>query len=185
MKNKKSFTMIELLISLSIFAVIMITLLTAFRTGIFGLNRMQESIEASEYGFIALSHINKDLRNSFVYSKEDSKFKGEKDSLSFMTLSPNYSFVNYYLSGNELLRLIRSGQEALKSGSGIKPRVVAKRIKRIEFTYFSSDPDTKQLKETNAWEEPSFMPAAVRIILIPEKTEEAGFTRTIYLPLGK
>ncbi len=182
MKNAKSFTLIELLISISIFAVIMVTLFSAFRTGIFGLSRIEESALVSETGYIALSRIDKDLRNSFAYSPDDSKFTGKKDSLSFLTLNPNFAYVNYYFSGNKLLRLVRINKDALKTDSETKPKVLAKDVKQIEFVYLYIDPATNKFKETDTWNGASALPSAVRVKLVSEKKEEALFVRTIYLP---
>ena len=48
MKIKSAFTLIELLISVSIFAVIMVSLYSAFSTGVLGLGKIEESAAVSD-----------------------------------------------------------------------------------------------------------------------------------------
>lgn len=181
MKNRRSFTLLELLISISIFAVVMLSLYAAFSSGIFGLRRVEEEAVASETGYLALSRIGRDLRNAFAYSADDVKFTGQKNTLSFLTLGPEFTAVSYTLSGNNLLRSAGINKDALNTDSGIKPRVVAKNVKQIEFTYISCDPDTKELTEAGDWNDAAALPVAVRVILTLEKRENAPLSRTIYL----
>ncbi len=185
MRNKKAFTLVELLISISIFAVIMISLYSAFSTGVLSLGRIEESATASQTGYMILSRIERDVRNSFAYSPDEAKFIGNKNSLSFLTLSPEFSYVSYSLNGNKLLRLIRKNKAALENNSEIKPRILAQNVKQLEFTYLSSDPDTKELKESDAWSDNTALPAAIKVNLILENKPGNPYTRTIYLISGK
>ncbi len=180
MKNKKAFTLIELLISIAIFAVIMVSLYSAFNTGVLGLGRIEASATASQTGYMILNQIDKDIKNSFVYSPDAVKFIGKKNALAFLALTPEFSYVSYSLSGNKLFRLVRINKEALKNDSEIKPKVLAQNIKQIEFTYIYPDPDTKELKETDNWTDNTAFPTAVRVSLILEKKAETPFIRTIY-----
>ncbi len=181
MKYKKAFTLIELLISISIFAVIMVSLYSAFGTGVLGLGKIEESATAYQTGYMILSRIEKDLRNSFAYSADEVKFTGKKDALTFLTLTPEFSLISYSLSGDKLLRLVRINKDALKTDSETKPKALAQNIKQIEFTYFYPDPDTKELKENDNWTDNTAFPTAVRVRLILEKKADAPFVRTIYL----
>ncbi|MDO8662639.1 MAG: prepilin-type N-terminal cleavage/methylation domain-containing protein [Candidatus Omnitrophota bacterium] len=181
MKNEKAFTLIELLISIAIFAVIMVSLYSAFSTGVLGLGKIEESATASQTGYTILSRIGKDLRNSFAYSADEVKFTGKNDALTFLSLTPEFSWVSYSLSGDKLLRLVRINKDALKTDSETKPKVIAQNIKQIEFTYLYTDPDTKELKENDNWTDNTTLPTAVRVRLILEKKADVPFIRTIYL----
>ncbi len=185
MKEEKAFTLVELLISISILAIIMLSLYSAFNTGVLGLRQVEEGALVSESGYLILSRIDRDLRNSFAYYNDDVKFVGKKDALSFLSLTPDFSFISYSLNGNKLLRLIRTNKEAIKADSKTNPRVLAKNVKQIEFTYLAFDPNTKKLKETDSWTDNTALPVAVRITLTLEKKEASPFVRTIYLPVGK
>jgi len=185
MKEEKAFTLVELLISISIFAIIMLSLYTAFNTGVLGLRQVEENAIASETGYLVLSRIDRDLRNSFAYCDVDVKFAGKKEALSFLSLTPDFSFISYSLSGNKLLRLLRTNKDALKADSKTNPRVLAKNVKQIEFTYLALDPNTKKLKETDSWTDNTALPVAVRVTLTLEKKEAFPFIQTIYLPVGK
>ncbi|MFH0856107.1 MAG: type II secretion system protein GspJ [Candidatus Omnitrophota bacterium] len=185
MRHSKAFTLIELLISLCVFAIIMVTLYSAFNTGVTGLGRIEANATALESGYFTLERIGKDLRNSFAYSSDDSRFSGDNAGLSFLTLGPQFSFIKYSLSGKVLLRLARVNQDALQNASGTKPKILARNVKQIKFTYIYLDPDSKELKETDAWNDTSALPVAVKVNLVLEGKRDAAFTRTIYLPLAK
>lgn len=185
MKKNEAFTLVELLISLSIFAVIMIALYSAFSTGIGGLRKIESSALACESGYFALERINKDLRNSFAYLPDNVKFSGNGAGLSFLTRLPDFSFVKYSLGDKTLFRLVRTNQDALKDSSETKPRILAKNVATASFTYIYPDPASGELKETDIWNDPSALPAAVRVEITLEGKKESPFIRTIYLPGAK
>ena len=185
MKIKSAFTLIELLISVSIFAVIMVSLYSAFSTGVLGLGKIEESAAVSETGYMILGRIERDLRNSFAYSSDDVKFTGDKSGLTFFTLSPLFSCVTYSFSAGKLFRSVRINKDALKIDAQIRLRLLAQNIKQMWFTYLLFDPEAKILHESDTWNDPAVLPTAVRVSFILEKKDNFTFKRTIYLPLGK
>ncbi|MCX5715091.1 MAG: prepilin-type N-terminal cleavage/methylation domain-containing protein, partial [Candidatus Omnitrophica bacterium] len=68
MKKTKAFSLVELLIASAIFAVVMVSIYSAFRTGIFGYKNIRENIEIYQSARFILERINLDLRNAFAYS---------------------------------------------------------------------------------------------------------------------
>ena len=96
MKNRRSFTLVELLIASSIFAVVMVALYAAFSSGVFGYRNIQERIDAYHQARLVLEHLDRDLRNSFAYSAADTKFSGQNDKVSFFSLVDDYR-------GNEII----------------------------------------------------------------------------------
>ena len=85
------FTLVELLITSSIFLVVMSMLYLAFQSGIFGYRNIEETINLYQTAREILERLNLDLRNSVVYSDEDTKFIGTKNEVSFLTLVNTYS----------------------------------------------------------------------------------------------
>lgn len=185
MKKNKSFTLIELLISISIFAIIMTAIYASFNTGVLGIRQIEENSRVLRTAYLVLSRINKDLRNSFAYCDDQVKFAGSKGALSFLSLTPDFSFISYSLDGNKLLRLIRVNKDAFKDDSETKSRVLAKNVKQIEFTYLALNPNTKNIQETDSWSDSAALPLAVRVSLTLEKREASPFVRTIYLTQEK
>jgi len=195
MQKTKAFTLVELLIASSIFIVVMLTIYSAFHTGIFGYRNIEEAIDTYQAAGQILGRINLDLRNSFVYSANETKFEGENKQISFLALVDSYqedktvqdyAFVSYALEGNKLMRLCRINQDALNNESETKSEEMADNIEVI-FTYFYIDPDdptNNSLKEKGAWDDKVKLPAAVKINLTVKGKTESNFQRTVYLPLA-
>jgi type II secretion system protein J len=188
MNKSRSFTLIELLIASSIFAVVMVALYAAFSSGVFGYRNIDERVSAYQQARQAMGRINRDIRNSYVYSSGDVKFGGTADKVSFMTLVDDYSlleivrnmaFVSYYLEGNTLMRLCRRGQESLKDTSQAKADEMSFDIDKLTFTYIYED--NGALKEADAWDSSKKLPVAVMVKLSLKKKSTYDFERTIYL----
>ena len=90
MKLVKALTLVELLIASSIFVVVMVTIYSAFHSGIFGYRNIEETLDVYQTARSILGRINLDLRNSFAYSEDETKFVGEKNKISFLTLVDTY-----------------------------------------------------------------------------------------------
>lgn len=200
MKPSKAFTLVELLIASSIFLVVAVTIYSAFGAGIFGFRDIQENIDIQQAARQVLGRIDIDLRNSFVYSMNETKFTGNENEISFLTLVDTfskdkivqeYAFVSYAVSQNTLMRLCRRGQESLNVNSEISPEEIAANISQIAFSYGYIDPADGSLRFQDSWGSPSasseqkVLPVAVKIaVSIKDKTEQT-FERIIYLPLAK
>jgi len=188
MKKSRSFTLVELLIASSIFAVVMVALYAAFSSGVFGYRNINERVSAYQQARQVLGRINRDIRNSYAYSSGDTKFSGTADKVSFMALVDDYSllefvrnvaFVSYYLEGNTLMRLCRRSQECLKDSSRVKADEMGSDIDKLTFTYIYED--NGALKEADAWGFAKKLPAAVKVKLSLKKKFTYDFERTVYL----
>jgi prepilin-type N-terminal cleavage/methylation domain-containing protein len=203
------FTLVELLVASSIFVVVMLTIYSAFHSGIFGYRNIEATIDTYQTARMVLERINLDLRNSFAYSQEESKFQGKNNELSFLTLVDSYqyqedkiiqiqdyAFVSYQLETNKLMRLCRKNQEALKEEekSEIQPEEMASGVD-IEFEYgdiYTGPTGQQEIKFKKSWaveladeklaDEKRVLPQAVRVNLTIKGKAEQNFARTIYLP---
>lgn len=192
--NNRSFTLIELLIASSIFIIIMVTLYLSFNTGLFGYKRIEDALFSSSTALRALGRINLDLRNSFAYSDNETKFQGNENEISFLTLldafrddkiTQDYAFISYNLEGNKLLRLCRRNQDSLNEKADMKSQILASDIEKIIFSYGHYDSGKHTLEWEDKWNETAGLPAAVKIILTVKKNETGcDFERMIYLVLG-
>lgn len=194
MKRSYGFTLVELLIAASIFVVVMVSIYSSFGAGMFGYNDIEENIRISQAARQILERINLDLRNSFAYSDSDSKFKGERLDISFLSvldsfskdeITQDYAFISYKLEGDKIMRLCRRNQEALKETSGIEAEEISALIEELVFSYA----DIVALEHTLEWKD-SFgevqktLPAAVKVKLILKSKVKEEFERTIYIPLA-
>jgi len=186
------FTLVELLITSSIFVVIMLTIYSAFHTGIFSYRNIQDSIDTHQAAGQILERINLDLRNCFVYSADETRFEGKNKQISFLALADSYqednivqdyAFISYGLEGDKLMRLCRKNLEALNDKSEIKPEEMADNVD-IVFSYFYIDRADNSLKEKEIWNDPKNLPTAVKINLTLKGKTELNFERIIYLPLA-
>ena len=143
MKKNKALTLVELLIASSIFVLVMTTIYSAFHTGMFGYRNIDENINVYQTARLILGRINLDLRNSFVYSADESKFEGESNKLRFLTLVDSYqgnqivqdyAFVSYEWEKNKLMRVCRKNKESLNEESEIPSEEMASDIDGINFS---------------------------------------------------
>jgi len=190
--KEKAFTLVEILIASAIFLVVVMTIYSAFHTGVFGYRNIQETIDTYQNASRFLEQLNLDLRNSFAYSKEETRFVGNKGDISFLTLvntftqgsiSPDYALVSYKVQDNILMRLCRRNKESLNEKSEIKPEEIASDLQDLSFTYGYIDPVDKTFKFKDSWglepDEQKNFPQAVKVKLTLKN--KAEFQRTIYL----
>lgn len=199
MKNKRAFTLAELLIASLVLTVVMVTIYASFRTGLFGYRNIEETINTYQAARQILERLNLDLRNSFAYSGEDAKFKGTVSELSFMSLADtfsqdkitqSYSFVSYSLNGAKLTRSCRKDKDSLNEKSETQPEEMPSDIGKLEFSYGVAG-DDGALKFQDSWaaedapQEKKKLPAAVKVKLTLRNKMQEEFERTIYLTLAQ
>jgi type II secretion system protein J len=189
MKLNRAFTLVELLIAASIFAVVMVSLYAAFATGVFGYRNIEERIGAYQEAINILTFIDKDIRNSLPFSSAEVKFSGSASSVSFFTLVDDYqgsemtrtlARVSYERNGPGLMRTCRRKQESLSLNPQTKPEEIASGVEDMVFTYLYNDGGA--LKEKDSWQDLKALPAAVKVKLKIKKKSVYDFERTIYLP---
>jgi type II secretory pathway component PulJ len=194
MKRHSAFTLAEVLISSSIFLVVLVTVYSAFHTGVFGYRNIEDRIALYQAGRFILERIQLDLRNSFAYSKDETGFLGLADEISFLTLVDTfwqntlikeYALVSYSPKDNLLMRLCKRGKQALDEKSSSSPDEMAQGLQKLNFEYGYVDPIDKSLKFKDSWvaeSEQKIFPVAVRIKLVLRNKTVQDFERTIYLP---
>lgn len=197
MRKSKSLTLVELLIASSILGLVMATVYSAFYTGIFGYKDIEKNIEICQSAGQILERLNLDLRNSFYYSKDESKFEGETDRLSFLTLVASYegskiiqdyALVSYKLENKRLSRLCRKAKESLSDKSEIESEEMAGYIGKLIFSYGFTNADTKTMEFKDKWDDKKRLPQMVEISLsIADKDSKISreFRRTVFLPLAE
>ena len=199
MKKYKALTLIELLIASSIFVVVIVTIYSAFHSGIFGYRNIEETIDTYQAARSILGRINLDLRNSLVYKDDDTKFSGSQNEICFLTLVDKFgqdrllqelAFLSYKLEKDKLMRLCRKNQEALKENSEIQPEEMADNVE-IKFEYGYKPQGKDEIEFKTSWPSPDIpdgqklLPVAVKVNLTVKEKGEQKFERTIYLPLAE
>lgn len=203
MKKKHGLSLMELLIATSIFAIIILSIYSAFQTGILSYRKIDSAFEVYQTARIILSRMELDLKNSFAYLEGDSKFSGDRQILSFFTiidsfenekLYSNICRLKYEVKDGILKRTCYRGLDALKENPDVEPEELTSEIKEVRFEYAltSTDPD-KLCDWQEIWppdnNKKNTLPLAVKIKLVlieKAKPEEKAveFNKTVSLPLG-
>ncbi len=203
-KKTNAFTLIELLITTVIFAVVVVSLYSAFHAGILSYNRLDSVFNVFQASRMAFNRLELDLRNAFIYSDTDSKFKGTAQALDFFSICDTYdkdksyrnvSRMKYELSGNILKRTNLSGLSALDDMADSEPDEMAD-IKEISFKYAFADGNSDNpYSWQDLWpmlvNQKEILPAAViirlSVIQRDKNNNELGvseFKKIISIPLG-
>jgi len=194
MKKPKAFTLVELLIASGIFLVLMLTVYSSFHTGMLGYRNIEEAIDTYQTARQILERINLDLRNSFAYSGNETKFTGTGNSISFLTLVDtfsedeivqDYALVSYTLIDKKLLRQCRKNQESLNENSEVQAEEMASKIEGINFRFGYLNAD--KLEWSDSWpregaleDEKKALPVKVEVKLTIKNRIEQVFQRTIF-----
>jgi len=194
MMARKGFTLIELLVSISIFAVIMSSLYFAFSTGTFGWRNIEQNTASFQSALNLFGRINSDLRNSFPYNSDDSKFTGEEGKVSFLTLvnsnvaggvEKDYANVSYWLEGVNIVRSLKLNKDALNDAKVAPTAIISNNIKGISFSYLKQKEGTDIMEEKNVWQSTDGFPDAVKITLTMLGAQAKTYIRTVYFPIVK
>jgi len=182
---------VELLVASTICAILLVTIYSAFRIGLRSHKNIEESINIHQAARVAFGQINLDIRNAFVYKKDDVGFLGEKNKFSFFTLVDNYrqgkivrdyAFVTYTLEEDRLMRLYLYNQDYLENTSGMQGEEIISDIEKIVFSYGFLDTNDKTLKFKESWNDKTNLPQAIKVELSLNGKIKKDFSRTIYLP---
>lgn len=208
MGRRTGFTLVELLIASAISAIIILSIYSAFQTGILSYGRLDSATTLFQTARSIFNRMELDLVNAFAYKQEDAKFSGNAASLDFFSAVPSFvegestpgvSRIKYSLQQNSLQRNFFSGLDTLKEGLEPYAAEMSSEVKQIGFQYaFPSDnPETPLSwqdfwpKEEDAAQKKS-LPVAVKIKLSliekDRRQKEIGsveFNKVILLPEGQ
>lgn len=193
----------ELMLAVSIFAVIALCLYSVFSGGIRVWRRQEEGFKYYHAVRLALDRMATDLRNSIEYSLPEkvgltsdtnlsSVFTGEKKQLSFVTLiGMDLAKVTYYLDnsssgGHALKRKIVLQKEGFRDENS-RDEVLARGLDDLSFEYaYEADTDAPDWRD--AWAQADSnkglkqkIPAGVRITLV---LKNETFIKTVFVPHG-
>lgn len=144
--KKNGFTLIELLIALAIFSAIILSIYSAFYTGVLSYNKMDSAFNTYQEARVIFNRMERDLKNSFAYSNTDSGFRGSSQSLEFFTAIDSYnkadSEINLYrmkymLTLNSLERSFYKGVEVFNPDFERNPEELTSDAEELVFQYAS------------------------------------------------
>lgn len=178
-RKKKSFTLIEVLITSAITGIIILSVFSAFNTGFLAYKRVDSAFDIYQQARIIFSKLETDLRNSFAYSKDASCFKGSAQSMDFFNISDIYGqdkqhselcYIKYQFDGSILRRSVYAGIAALGDYADDEEQKFSNTVSSIDLEYACiNEDDEKSITWQDSWpqteEQIRQLPRAVKIKL--------------------
>ena len=178
-RRQRAVTLVELLIATSIFSIIILSLYSAFNTGVSSYRRIDGSFTLYQTARIALNRMSVDIANTFAYGKSDSQFKGNATAIDFFSIVDIYEKtqilpmvcrIKYELSDGVLTRVCYKGIDAISSVNETRREEIAYNVKDISFVFAAAG---EKAREEYQWQESwpkdekqkKCLPLAVRIKL--------------------
>jgi prepilin-type N-terminal cleavage/methylation domain-containing protein len=128
--TQSAFTLVEVLVSISIFAIIAAAIIAVFTKGVEVWENTRISTNFREEALLFLEGLEKELKNNI--NLRDSEFKTEKQSLYFTTLKEAVYNIRYEFNENNKT-LIRYKSRYPKPASSAKPVLILKNVKTLNF----------------------------------------------------
>lgn len=203
-KLNKSFTIIEILISLSIFAVVAVTLYSTFSAGLSVWQRSGDNSDAYQDIRIVFDDMARDLKDMIYFTKDKESmfiFSGMPGEISLMTLEEGAS--EKLEANREVVRVTYSFDDTkgeltrqradITLGFDIKKAekdILLKGLEdfKFEYCYYSGDEDEPYLWQEEWKDEDMKTPRGIKITAFFKGSKNAKegskITRIIFIPTG-
>lgn len=191
-KNKKGFTLLELLITTSLIAMMGLAIYAAFAKGVAVWELCNETDKQEKEIRFALDKMAAELRNSFNFSRI--VFGGTKGQIEFSTYivmhpateGPRTELgrVTYFFdpAQNTLLRIQERYVDIFQEERP-EPKEFIAQLTGFEFGYYYFDAAKNVYDWMDSWEDRNDLPLGVRITLkAKDNGEEKSFVKTAYFP---
>src|SRR3989338_2708745 len=194
MKKAKAFTLIELLIAAGIFSIVLLSIYSAFHTGILSYQKVDASFEVFQNARMLFNRMDLDLSNAFGYTDKESRFQGNSSSMDFFSLLDYFledkSFIalnriKYTFSADILKRSAYMGVEAMGKNIAPKDEEISSQIKEISFSYAGlTGKATEPYEWQDSWHKDQaqggLMPEAVKVkLVLLQKEKRQGSERLV------
>ena len=200
--GRSGFTMVELLIALTIFATVAIALYTAFSLGVSVWRRTESGIDLHQDVRVKLERVAKDLRGAVVYS--GIPFEGEQSRLVFASVVmhsdpeaekryPQICKIVYSVETDEESKSLLTRVVAGKESGFDEESTLAKRnpffgnVEEFSIKYAYAGEEVTEHDWRDSWEGEG-MPRGIEITLsLQDPTEEKSkldFKKKIFIPIG-
>lgn len=200
MIKKRGFTFIELMLAVTIFSIIAVSIYSVFRIGAKLWVRTSPLIEANQSFRFFFNAISSDLKSAVIYTKKGTDFEGEDQRISFMTLvemsGPNIiphlelaRVVYFYDKTNKAVkRVVATRLEGFNENA--KPSDILNNIEdkdfEFEYCYKSGSSATEYDYEwKNAWQEGEDKEKNTGKIPRGVKVRAGDYVKTIFIPTGE
>lgn len=182
---RSGFTLVELLIAVSIFSAISLAIFSTFSSGASILRRVKDINFPRQRILLKAQRLARELREQPNYKKK--LFQGSNDKVSFAGSQDYFpSRITYYFdsSRSSLMRCadrldtIITAENTIDPELKASPEVFISQVKELKFYYFYLDLLKNQYSWTEEWPH-DYLPIAVRFTII---TENQNYDSTVFLP---
>lgn len=185
-KRRAGFTFIELLVSMLIFSIVVLSIYLSFNVGIRAWRKGEEGYKIRQGARYLLSSISREMRNA-VNSKEII-FSGGADHVSFCKAANGLFKVLYEFNSaeNAVYKVVRTYKENASGDTGTKSRLVSG-ISGIKFQY-SYKRDENVVWDDSWPEDNKAVPFGVKIFLTYNPAgavEPLVISQTVLIPTGE
>ncbi|MFH1201666.1 MAG: type II secretion system protein GspJ [Candidatus Omnitrophota bacterium] len=191
--NKKGFTLLELLVAISIFSILILSVYSAFHTGMLTHKKVNSLSGLYQRARVGLDKMKEDLENSFPYTNQDARFSGQIQGMSF------FSNIGYFQNqGEDLSQVLaieyRFNDAKLKRISHfiydeaeLKEEELLSGIEELKFNYAFKNDQEPFYAWQEAWQIKENIPQAVKIEFVlksPGAGQGLKFERVVFIPGG-
>lgn len=164
---KKGFTLLELLIGMSVFAIVAASVYSSLYMGVKVWKQEENLDQTMQEAVLSLKVMERALRCAFLNPENEKiAFEGLGERIDFFSTSPEGDIekVAFYLRSNEgdnFFSLFRTTKKYMRLDDEKAPReeVINTKIRELKFKYFSKDENIWY----ESWPEESTLPHAVSI----------------------
>lgn len=207
-RGVKTLTLVEILVSVTIFSLLSLSLYLLLNTGILVKEKIEVKQNTFQNVYLGLEKIAQEIRNAVFFRKDDSGFKGDSESLEFYTLlfdwekeQPKILKVKYnvedeyipeeYVTKKVILKTVYEPFEEVKENQEKSSITVLGNANDIGFSYFyiedakvvekeSCNLDKDEERESSE-EEKKIFPQGVKIKLTYMENKESEFSVEKYV----
>ena len=187
---QKAFTLIELLITVSITAMVALAVFSTFAAGFKTYAKVKDYNTLQTDVLLASQKLENDLRNTFGFSGIG--FAGERKKISFAGMvnrNSSLGRISYLFdigSGGALIKTEQPYSTALlenKPEETVSKALAA--VKDVDFSYYYFDPATHKYDYKYSWSEAEGIPMAVKIkIIYQSENKDLQLEKNVFIPVS-
>lgn len=183
LNSAKGFTLLELMISIAVTAVIVIIIAGALRLGLKSVNSGEKRAEGIERVRTSLVIIDSQIQSEMPLTYKDENgalryyFKGDRTSIEFPTNSSLWGGQTGYVMATYNIEADSNGKPYLSLSENIigtesrKTAMLLDGFDEIYFEYFHKDPTEENGKWIDQWTDETIIPEKIKLNIIREGRE--------------
>jgi len=177
-KTKHAFTFVELLVVVSLFSILSLTVYATFASGMRMWSRIQDTSLIQRKVSLGLEKFSLELRQALDFSKIG--FTGKSNEISFPFLADKEILrITYFLEQKTLFRKLDTFKDILEEKEQAKIKTLLSDIEDLKFSFAYREEGKDQYSWKDTWDKEEGIPVIVKMEL---KIKDAQITEAITIP---